>query len=374
MLKIAYVHGNSNIIAGQEKTLLNIVKEIKKINFDPVVILPSNGLFSRELTNNNIKVDFIKLHRFSKKNPFLFFLTVLSLYIYIKKMGIKIIHVSGIYPNQYCCLAAKFARIPVICHVHSTVYKPQEIKISLLKFADIVIAVSNGVRKNIEKSNIVNTNKIKVIYNGIDEKDYSVDEKRLTKLKEEFHLEKNHMVIGQIGQVIELKGVYYFIKMAGEIIKFNKNVRFLLVGDDKYEPGFLKKMKDLVNELNLSEYFIFTGFRTDIPEIISLMDVVVLASLLEGLGNVLLEAMLLNKPVVGSNIPGVNEIVEDNVTGFLVPARDYIVMANRVLILVNDKTRSNDLINAARKKVLGEFSLTNQINQVSNIYKNLLIN
>ncbi len=372
MTKIAYIHGNSNIIAGQEKILLNIVREIKKSDFEPVVILPCDGVFAKELSNLRITVKFIKLHRLNKKNPFLFLSTIFQLYIYLKKEEIKLLHISGVYPNQYSCFAAKLAGIPIICHIHSTVYKKEEFNNSFLSFADFIIAVSNGVRDNIKKTGIIKKDIIKVIYNGIAPKDYYIDEKRLLRLKKEFNFDNKYILIGQIGQIIERKGIFYFIKMAEHVIKHNQNVRFFLIGDDKYEPGYMSKMKNLVNDLKLNDYFIFTGFRNEIHELISLLDIVILSSLFEGLPTILLEAMLLSKPVIATDIPGVNEIIEDKTTGFLVPARDHLSLARQVLMLLSNREQINIQINNAKKKVLVDFSLEKQITQLTNIYNNLI--
>ena len=148
----------------------------------------------------------------------------------------------------------------------------------------------------------------------------------------------------------------------------------MLVGDDKYEPGYMKKMEELVNKLNLSDFIIFTGYREEIPELISIMDITVLNALQEGLGMVLIEASLLNKPVVVTDILGCNEVIENNITGLLVPPKDYNAMAEQVLKILNNNSFAKKLTDNAKNKMLREFSLKQQIEQISNIYEHYIKN
>jgi len=368
--KIAYVHGNSNNLFGQEIVLLNIAKGINGYNLEPIVVLPEDGIFADALRNEGITVKLIKLSRFRKRNPLPFIITLIKLYNFIRREGIDIIHTSGLYPNQYCSIVAKLARIPCICHVHSTIYSKREIKNSLLKFSNLTIAVSNGVREKIAEAGIDEAN-IRLVYNGIQPFKYKIEEAKVAKIKDDFGLAKNYKIIGQIGQITERKGIIYFIRMAEIVVKHMQNVRFLLIGDDKYQPGYMEEMKELSNRLFLKDYIIFTGFRNDIPELITSLDVLTLSSLIEGFGIVLIEAMMLSKPVIATDIPGVNEVVENGTNGILVPARDYVAMANSALTLLTDKELAGRLINNAKKKVLTEFTLDKQISEITNIYETL---
>ncbi|MFC1658433.1 glycosyltransferase family 4 protein, partial [Candidatus Omnitrophota bacterium] len=371
-LKIAYVHGYSNIIAGQEIILLNIIRNLNSTRYQAIAVLPQDGVFAEFLRAKGIEVRFIKLSRLKKKNPFSFISAVFKLLSLIKKEKIKIIHTSGLYPNQYCSVAAKIARIPCICHIHSTVYIEKEIKNSLLRFSDTVITVSEGVKQSIKTAKIEES-KVKVIYNGIDQNEYKISVEQTASIKREFNLDNNCKIVGQVGQIIKRKGIMYFIKMAELVMKEMQNVKFLLVGDDKNEPGYMREMQGLVDNLKLSKHIIFTGFRKDIPQLISLMDIAVLSSLAEGLGMVLIEAMFLNKPVIATDIPGVNEVIENNITGLLVPPRDYRAMAKGVLTLLSDKDYAARLVKSAKNKVLSEFTIERQIKEIADIYEDLRI-
>lgn len=367
MKKVAFVHGNSNIIAGQEKVLINIVKGIKLREYEVVVILPKEGIFADELKNNGIRVKFSALSRFRIKNPLPFIMTVLKLYAFIKKEKIAVIHTSGLYPNQYSILSAKLAGIPCVCHLNSTIYNREEFAESLLGLSDSVIAVSNGVKENIQRSGVL-TKEIKVIYNGFESGQYHANPDKVEKIKKDLCVSGKTRIIGQIGRITERKGMIHFIKVAKIVSEYHEDVKFLLIGDDKCEPGYMDKMKDLVRELGLTGRVVFTGYQDDIAEWISLLDIAVHCSEVEGLPSVLIEAMLLNKPVICTAIPGSVEIVENGRTGLLVPVGGFKEMADSVLQLLRDNEYTKNLVNNAKQMVETKFDLNKQIDQILDVY------
>ncbi len=371
MNRIAFVHGNSDVIAGQEIILLNIVKEIKKRLFYPIVILPKEGEFDRLLRKNNVPVKIIPLNRLKRKNFLPFLHTIYKLFYFVKREKIKLMHTSGLFPNQYSSIVAKLANIHCVCHLHSTIYGKKEVYNSFLRLSDKIIAVSNGVKSKMLSVGMPH-NLIEVIYNGIDINNYKVDEKLVGRIRDELKLPFNSKVVTQVGQLIERKGILCFLEIVKIVSRKDPNVLFLLVGDDSYNPGYRKEVESLIKKMEISKNVKIMGFRKEIPEIIFLTDVILLCSEIEGLPTVLIEALYLGRPIVATNIPGTDEVVENKRSGFLFPVNAFHIMAEKILEILKDEGLRIKLSFEGKKRFFDLFSLDSQIDMIEKIYRELL--
>ena len=119
---------------------------------------------------------------------------------------------------------------------------------------------------------------------------------------------------------------------------------------------------------------IFTGFRSNIKEILSAINILVIPSLLEAFPMIILEAMAMAmaKPIIATNIDGITEQITDGVNGILVPPKDPSALANAVMRVLNDKEFARTMGLAARKKVQQEFSVEKMITETEKVYLSLL--
>lgn len=179
------------------------------------------------------------------------------------------------------------------------------------------------------------------------------------------------MKFGGIG----IKGHEILLRAAPEILKTNPDVRFLIVGDElipgtaqTYKPQLLK----LARDLQLESRVIFTGRRTDIPKIIAALDCVVVPSISENVGGAV-EPLLMTKPVVASRVGGLPDVVIDGETGFLVPPRDPIMLADAILRMLS-LTHEQRLHMGERGRaiVINLFDIATTIRQQEDLYYQLL--
>jgi glycosyltransferase involved in cell wall biosynthesis len=126
-------------------------------------------------------------------------------------------------------------------------------------------------------------------------------------------------------------------------------------------------MEELAGSLGLNGELIFAGYRTDMPEIMHSIDLLLHTPLNEGLGRVLLEAMICEKPVVAADVGGIPEIIEHGVHGFLVPAGDTASMARESLRILRDPELAKALASAGRKRAL-DFSNENMVGKIHALY------
>jgi glycosyltransferase involved in cell wall biosynthesis len=366
---VCYVHANGNNFSGQERVLADIIRTINKKSFKPFVVLSTDGIFASYLKHNGISTRIIRLNNISRRNAASFIITVLKLFAFFRHKHIDIVHTSGLLPNQYCIMAAKLARIPCICHVHSSIYNQYDIKRSFARYASVVIAVSQGVKRLLCTS--IKESMVEVVYNGIDECDYQPDRHVMDSLRSELGIDGTATIVCQIGQVVKHKGIEDFLRMASLLHQRMSSTIFLIVGDDKYEPGYSQRMMALSKELGIHRRVIFAGFRKEIPELISISDVIVLASTVEGHPMILLEAMLLGKPVVATDIPGTDEVIDNNHNGILVPMNDCHALANSVELILRDGELRRRFLDNGKATIRTHFSLETQTAKIETIYNRL---
>ncbi len=200
----------------------------------------------------------------------------------------------------------------------------------------IVVSDAVGTRFNWSKRKL---DKVITVYNGVDLEEFNVGAKG-NKIREEFALDPGIPLVGIVGRLDAWKGHEYFLEAAAQVMEEIPEAKFLIVGEDidqnkKQET----KLRNLAEKLRLTNNIIFTGQRNDIPEIMSSLDILVLSSLKEHFGRVIIEAMGCGKPVIATNAGGVPEIVKDGYTGILVPPRDSDALARAIIDLSKDKKK-----------------------------------
>jgi len=233
-------------------------------------------------------------------------------------------------------------------------------------FTDKIIANANAVREFAKKQENLSSNKILTIYNGVN-LDKFYPRVRNKNLLSEFCIEENIPVIGMIANFSENKN-HELLFAVLKLIK-KKGIRFkcVLVGEGPLQENLKFKVKSL----KLGDEVIFAGSRDDIPEILSIMDVVVLTSKVEGLPNIILEAFACGKPVVAISVGGISEVIKDGENGILVPLDSPDFFANAVIeLLDNDKLRKK-MGSKSRIMVENKFNLKEMIKQYENLYISL---
>lgn len=231
------------------------------------------------------------------------------------------------------------------------------------------IAVLSGIEKeDFEKFKIGNAAKISIITSGIELDEYNIDRDAESK-KGEFGIKEGEFTVGMIARLETVKGPSYFIEAAPFILNTVKNVKFLVIGD-----GALRdKLKILCKELGVADKFIFTGWREDINEILCILDVVVLVSLNEAIGRIILEAGSCAKPVVATNVGGIPSVIEDKKTGILVPPKNPQKLAEAVIELLGDANKRQEMGRRAKERVQANFGMEKMIKDFDDLYKDLLI-
>lgn len=228
-----------------------------------------------------------------------------------------------------------------------------------------VIANSEAVKRIMMKSGKIPEKKIAVIYGGFDLDKFKPDIGG-EKIRREFGIPESAPVVIIIAHLKfwheHRKGGFYFVQACEKVLKQRQDTRFLLVGKVDRE-----KFEEIASPA-LKRASILTGYRTDIPELLSASDLVVNASLSEGLAGVIREGMAMAKPVVATDIDGTPELVKPNETGILVPPKNPDELARAILTIVNNPGLGRAMGAQGRKIVEQLCDNQKRVDQYERIY------
>jgi len=237
-----------------------------------------------------------------------------------------------------------------------------------------ILCVSDKV-KEVAALSIKDKSKLITIHSGIDLSKFENlknKEDKMTVLKQEFNLEKDTILIGNVAALTPEKDYIVFLETAKILIprleQKNKKVRFFLIGK---EGSSENEIQNWLNEnKEIKEYFILTGFRNDIPIILKELDIFLFTSQTEGLGTSVLDAFASKVPVVATAAGGIPESVIHNQTGLLSKIKDAVSLAQNVEKVLFDEELRNKLIQNATKH-LQNFTKENTAKKTLEIYYSL---
>ncbi len=229
-------------------------------------------------------------------------------------------------------------------------------------FSYIIYACSEAVANFLTTDVGINPKNIVTILNGIDVNKYNLKLDRIKK-KKELGLDVKKLVVGTVSRLYEpKKGIKYLLKSV-KLLQGEIDFQLLIVGGGKDEL-ILKEMAD-----DLGINVIFLGDRKDVPEILSVMDIFVLASLYEGLPVSLLEAMACSLPVVVTGVGGIPEVVINGKTGFIVEPRNVNQLSSKLKELLIDKEKRINFGNEGYYRVKEEFSIDKTVSEIEQLWK-----
>jgi len=368
-IKILYITPSADLY-GSDVCLLEMVKRLPKERFLPLVVLPYEGELFRELSRlKGIKIRILDLAvlRMKYMHParfpvFLwkFFLSSLKLYRLIKKNRIDIVH-SNSSMLQVGGIAAFLTGRPHIWHVREITLRPKILNtllsVLLSKLSTKVLCITKTVRDSFVSLDGFQR-KASVLYDSLELVPQPKTD-NIQDLKRELGIEEGVQVVGTVGRINFTKGHKILMEAAELVLQRFPRAVFLVVGGADKRFGHhtvLEELKALVEKLRIREKVLFTGFRKDVWDLVSLMDVFVLPSLKpEGLGLSLIQAMALGKPAVATAQGGPLEIIEDQKTGILVPPGNPQILAEAIVDLLKHPQKRERIGRTAQEMVRQRF-------------------
>jgi glycosyltransferase involved in cell wall biosynthesis len=283
--------------------------------------------------------------------------------------------INGGYPGAGSCLAAVIAgrhrRVPRIVLLilsypfHRKLGIPERFVDSLIsKLADIIVTNSAVARNGMIELRNFPPAKLLVIHTGVSE-DQEAKPEAATTIRERYSIPSSAKVVGMVGVFEPYKGHTYLLEAIPLVKKKFSNVRFVLVGDGRTK----KELEKLVQSRGLSEDVIFAGYypQDQIIDVVGAFDIFVLPSLHEGFPYAILDAMLLGKPVIATEVGGIPEQINNGVSGILLPPRDSEALANAIIYLLTNEKKAKEMGLEARKKVRNDFTLKSMVSSMEEL-------
>ena len=237
-------------------------------------------------------------------------------------------------------------------------------------FTNKVIVFTELERKDLVAFKVTKPEKIVVINSGLELENYREVVIDAHGQRDELRTERDKTMVGMIGRLEPVKGPEYLVEAAKLVIERFPKVKFLIVG----EGSLRNKLELQCKKMDILDKIVFAGWREDIPKILSILDILVLPSLNEAVGRILIEAGACGVPVVVTDVGGVPEIVNDNQTGILVPPRDSYSLAQAIILLLKNKEKRKKMGEAAKNWIDDKFSAYRMVESIANLYSGMVEN
>ncbi len=357
-------------VHGMEKHLLTLLPRLNGQPYEIVFLIlidPQHPVadYLESLKQQGIATHPVAIHH--DIDPFCFW-AVLK---YLKQIKPILVHTHLMHGDLYGIAAARCAGIKAIVsskHNDDAFRLRQPLKIinyMLNRNTSKIITISDWIARFTQNAEGAAREIIRTIYYGIEPAQTSSDRNAL---RASLNMGKEDIVVGIIARLVEQKGHRYLIDGFAKAVTENQKLRLLIVGSGELEGELKKRIK----RENLQEKVIFTGYRSDTVDLLNAIDIFAHPSLWEGFGLSVLEAMNMGKPVVATNVSALPELVEDTVTGFLVPPRDASALADALLKLAANPSLRQQMGASGQQRCRSFFSVDRMVQETRSLYAEVL--
>ncbi|QDX92951.1 glycosyltransferase [Brevibacillus laterosporus] len=371
-LRVLHVIGGGEF-GGAEQHILNLLTSFSEKQVDAAVVCFYDALFARKLREAGIKVT--TLHTYGRFD----FRILQGLKQEIIAMNPDIVHTHGVKANFMGRLATRAMDCATFTTVHSNLkydyVSPLASFVATLmekqtrRWTDHFITVSQALQTVLIEDGIPKE-KTSVIFNGMDVTPFRSEHKAKVRamLREEWQLPQDAFVFGNVGRIVQIKGLPYLLQAFAQVLantQNHTNLYLAIIGDGVERPA----LEDQVRQLGIAEQVRFVGFRTDVPRCLQALDMYVHAALYEGLGYTIVEGMAASLPVIATDVGGVSEFVISEETGLLVPAAAADQLAEAMIRLWQDKSLQRRLVDTATEMIDREFTIGQMAEQTIDLYQ-----
>jgi len=364
-LKKKVVHVTFDMrIGGAEQVIFNLIENTDTLKYEVSILCldHSVGPFGVQLQRKGYKIKTL-----TRKPGFDFFL-INKIRRFITRHNIDVLHCHQYTPYAYGVLGAAFSKCKIIFTEHGRFY-PDQRKIKrvfvnpfLNLLTDYVTAISSATRDALAEFENFPRDKIKIVYNGIDDSRFLGTQE--SNLKKSLGIGQNAYILGTVARLDEIKNQPMMIRALKMIQQSYPETYLIIVGDGP-EREYLEA---LASQLQLASHIVFTGFREDAHLFYKIMDVFLLTSFSEGTAMTLLEAMAAGLPCIATKVGGNPEIVKDCETGYIISSGDEQKLAEKICALLKDEGLRTKMGQAGRKRLEENFTVYKMVKSYEAMY------
>ncbi len=370
MIRIAYIIDTIETSeAGTEKQLLLLLNGLDRQKFKPYLICLRN---SEWLESNNLPCDYYVLN-ISKLISFGFVKGLINFRNLNKKIKFDLIQTFFKDGNIFGTIAAKYSRCHNIISSRRNIgYWHTKLNVTLLKifskWTSNYLCNSTAAKKMTIKIEKVDSNKIGVIYNGLDlDKFDLINNEIRIKQRKAWAVINDEILIGAVANLRSVKNINLMIETASLLLKQFPKVKFVVVGEGDQRECLQNK----IDNLGISDVFLLPGAIKNIIEPLAAFDIAVMPSLSESFSNSLIEYMLAKLPIVSSDVGGNSEAIKHNETGLLFSLEDKDGLLDGLKKILSDEALSKRLGENAYDDAIKNYSISTMILNHENYYENI---
>jgi glycosyltransferase involved in cell wall biosynthesis len=365
---VIYLHA-TDVLAGGERSLLNLIRHLDPNTFRARAACDATDEYVASLEACGTPVERLRFPGLRPPGPAAL-RAVWGLTKFCKRVNAAILHANTPRTNLYAALAGRVAKVPVIWHCRNLLEPGmRDTDRWFAWLPDRIICNSAAIAARFTGSRW--QDRVVTITNGVDLMEYRPDLSGAA-VRAELGW-AGRPLIAAISRLDREKGHEVLLEAMRRVVMRCPDARLVIAGRAAVDPaGRQAALQRYIENLGLGEAARLVGFRRDIPELLAAADICVLPALAEACGRVLLEAMAMAKPVVGTASGGTPEIVKDGVTGILVPPGDPGAMAAALENLLQDPTRAGSMGAAGRERTVAHFSIEAHAEKTMRLYAEAL--
>ena len=343
---------------GQEMRILLEVHEHLKQGHRVSLLAPPESPLLKKAKDQGIEVIPLKIrHTFDLQ-------ALWRLKKILQEKEIEILHTHSSVDSWVASLAGKWAGVPVLVRTrHISVPAKTHWLNKIYLLPDVVITTGEHIRQTLIKAYSLTEDRVFSIPTGVDT-DRFFPRAPDPKLKKSLGLPEGALVITLAAVLRAQKRHELVIAAAPAILQKYPQARFLFVGEGPRR----NLIEEELRRHRMEPFFLMTGHRDDLPEILSITDLGIISSQAEGVPQFLLQAMAMAKPMVATRVGGIPEIIEDGVNGLLIPPEDPQALAGAVLRLLDDQAYADRLGKKAQELIGEKYTAGQMAEQVYQVY------
>jgi L-malate glycosyltransferase len=366
---ILFVHWGDEGIRGSERVLLDLLKNIDRRRFAPVLWCNAETMArsarALDVTTRVSKMPILLGWDAPRFDIASYRRLIAEGKALVREFGVRLVHANAGAPNQWMVPVARSARVPMLAHLHA-IYGFRERCTLLLHQVSTVVGCSDAVIAPFRNDGVAR-NRLRVIYNGVDTERLEVGDAR--GLRASIGVASDAFLIVGVGALVRLKGFDTVIRALAALRTQNIDAHLAIVGEGPERAA----LSLLSRELGVETQVHLLGERVDVGAILrDAADVVAVSSHIESFGLVAAEAAAVGRTVVGTRVGGMAEVIQDTTTGFLVPPRDHSAFAATFARLARDPALRSALGRAAQARVRANFTAQRATESFENLYAELI--